>query len=132
MYTKCVSSECITASAAFKECMQLLNFQSQVKLVDSIKGAVKVVNEMLQNSPTMKPLRLTPTKNYLLKENALDLGASLGENFLKTIRVLLLTFQRHIQNANTEATIVANPGMDEDSNMENTPADRYKLKEVRY
>lgn len=101
-----------------------------MKLIDSVKGALKVVNAILQNVSPVKPLRLSPTKNNVFKEKALALNDTLGDSFLKTVRVHLLTFLRHIQNANTEATILTSPGADEDFNMENTPGSRYKLKEV--
>ncbi|XP_037961313.2 origin recognition complex subunit 3 [Plutella xylostella] len=129
MYKKC-AAECITETAGFKECMQLLNFQSQVKLVESIKGALKVINTALQNDPPVVPLRMTPSKNNLVKEDALVLNESLGTNFLKSVRVHLTIFLRNVQNASTEATVTVNDADEnEDVEMVTTPGNRYKLKE---
>jgi hypothetical protein len=107
--------------------MLLINFQSQIKLVESIKNALKVVNSALQNSSPVKPLRSTPVKNYL---NNIALTNDVGENFVKTIRVHLLMFLRQIEHANTEFTI-SSKGPDETENDgENILENRYKLKEV--
>nr|XP_021200999.2 origin recognition complex subunit 3 isoform X1 [Helicoverpa armigera] len=124
IYTKC-ASESVTDTPAFKDCMQLLKFQSQMKLVESIKSALKIVNTYLQNLSPVKPLRLSPTKNNL---NNIVLNDDLGENFVKTLRVHLLTFLRQIENASTDTTVATNSLSDTEDN-ENVPGNRYKLKE---
>ncbi|XP_063821346.1 origin recognition complex subunit 3 [Ostrinia nubilalis] len=125
IYTKC-AVECITSTLAFKECMQLIQFQSQVKLADTIKSALKVVNSALQISSPVKPLRSTPTKNNL---NNITLNNDMGEGFVKTVRVHLLMFLRQIEHANTEATVLCNESEDFENSPENVPGNRYKLKE---
>lgn len=126
IYTKC-AVECITNTPAFRECMQLLSFQSQVKLVESVKSALKVVNTHLQNVSPVKPLRSTPTKNNI---SNVILNKDFGDNFVKAIRVHLLTFLRQIENANTEATVMSR-ACDPEDDVENNPGNRYKLKEVK-
>lgn len=118
----------VTDTPAFKESMQLLNFQSQVKLVDTIKNALKVINSALQIVSPVKPLRSTPTKNNL---NNISLNNDLGESFIKTVRIHLLLFLRQIEKANTEVTVDTSMTTDDDNDMENIPGNRYKLKEVR-
>ncbi|KAL0892178.1 hypothetical protein ABMA27_015366 [Loxostege sticticalis] len=125
IYTKC-AVECITITPAFKECMQLIHFQSQVKLAESIKSALKVVNTALQIFSPVKPLRSTPTKNNL---NNITLNSDVGEGFVKTVRVHLLMFLRQIEHANTEATVLCNESEDLENDTENVPGNRYKLKE---
>lgn len=124
IYTKC-TVELVTDTQPFKESMQLLNFQSQVRLIETIKSALKVINTTLQIVSPVKPLRSTPTKNNL---NNINLNEDLGENFLKTVRVHLLLFSRQIENANTEVTVLTEESVDPD--VENVPANRYKLKQV--
>ncbi|XP_072940477.1 origin recognition complex subunit 3 isoform X2 [Epargyreus clarus] len=123
IYAKC-SAESITTTPEFKECMQLLNFQSQVKLIESLKSAVKVVTSVLQTSP-VRPLR-SPLKNH--QRNVTHDNDQLGECFLITIKVHLLTFLRQIENANNEATIFTNMDTDDD-HADILPGNRYKLKE---
>lgn len=125
IYTKC-AGESITKTPTFKECMQLINFQSQLKLLDSIQGALKVVNSELQVVSPVKPLRSSPTKN---NANKLVLNNELGETFAKTVRVHLLTFLRQLEKANTEATVLANVANETENDMEIVPGNRYKLKE---
>lgn len=128
IYTRC-AVECVTDTPAFKDCMQLLKFQSQVKLIDSIKSALKIVNTYLQGVSPVKPLRSSPMKNNL---NNIFLNDDLGEKFVKSLRVHLLTFLRQIENANTDTTVSTNVLSETDNNDENVPGNRYKLKEVRY
>ncbi|XP_047986060.1 origin recognition complex subunit 3 [Leguminivora glycinivorella] len=125
IYTKC-AGESITKTPTFKECMQLINFQSQLKLLDSIQGALKVVNSELQGLSPVKPLRSSPTKN---NSNKLVLNNDLGETFAKTVRIHLLTFLRQLENANTEATVLTNVANETENDMEIVPGNRYKLKE---
>ncbi|KAM3962283.1 LOW QUALITY PROTEIN: origin recognition complex subunit 3 [Aphomia sociella] len=125
IYTKC-AVECVTGTQGFKECMQLIQFQSQIKLIESIKHALKVVNGALQVVSPVKPLRSTPTKNNL---NNVQLNSDVGENFIKTVRVHLLMFLRQIENANTEASALSKEADEDDNDLENTPGNRYKLKE---
>ncbi|KAF9415006.1 hypothetical protein HW555_007273 [Spodoptera exigua] len=125
IYTKC-ASENVTSTTAFKDCMQLLKFQSQVKLVESIKSALKIVNSYLQDASPVKPLRSTPSKNNL---NKITLSDDLGENFVKSLRVHLLTFLRQIEHANTETTVTTSAVSDSENADENVPGNRYKLKE---
>lgn len=108
--------------------MQLIHFQSQVKLAESIKSALKVVNSALQIFSPVKPLRSTPTKNNL---NNITLNSDVGEGFVKTVRVHLLMFLRQIEHANTEATVLCNETEDLENDTENVPGNRYKLKEVK-
>lgn len=124
IYAKC-SMEHITSTQPFKDCMQLIGFQSQLKLVDNIKNALKEINSLIKIDST-KPLRSTPTKNNI------NVAANdLGINFSKTIRVHMMTFLRQIENANSESTVFSSEA-DTEINMEteNVPASRYKLKEV--
>ncbi|XP_026729471.1 origin recognition complex subunit 3 [Trichoplusia ni] len=125
IYTRC-SAECVTDTPAFKDCMQLLKFQSQFKLVESIKNALKIINSYLQVVSPVKPLRTSPIKNNL---NNMSLNDDLGQNFVKSLRVHLLTFLRQIENANTETTVLTNISPEADANDENVPGNRYKLKE---
>ncbi|KAG6451805.1 hypothetical protein O3G_MSEX007352 [Manduca sexta] len=124
IYTKCAVQD-IVETTAFKECMQLLNFQSQMKLVETIKNGLKVVNTSLQNVSPVKPLQVTPKKNNM--EDVI-VNNHLGEGFVKNVRVHLLMFLRQIEKANTEATIITN-SMETDDDVENVPGNRYKLKE---
>lgn len=109
--------------------MQLLKFQSQFKLVESIKNALKIINSYLQVVSPVKPLRTSPIKNNL---NNMSLNDDLGQNFVKSLRVHLLTFLRQIENANTETTVLTNISPEADAYDENVPGNRYKLKEVRF
>ena len=108
--------------------MQLLKFQSQTKLVESIKSALKIVNSYLQGVSPVKPLRSSPTKNNL---NNIFLNDDLGENFAKSVRVHLLTFLRQIEHASTDTSVTTNVLPDAENIDENVPGNRYKLKEVR-
>lgn len=126
IYTRC-SAECVTDTPAFKDCMQLLKFQSQFKLVESIKNALKIINSYLQVVSPVKPLRLSPTKNNL---NKISFNDGLGQHFVKSLKVHLLTFLRQIENANTETTVLTDVSPGADDNDENMPGNRYKLKEV--
>ncbi|XP_022816715.1 origin recognition complex subunit 3 [Spodoptera litura] len=125
IYTKC-ASENVTGTSAFKDCLQLLKFQSQVKLVESIKSALKIVNTYLQNASPVKPLRSTSSKNNLKN---ITLSDDLGENFVKSLRVHLLTFLRQIEHANTETTVTMCAVSDTENADENFSGNRYKLKE---
>ncbi|KAI8428881.1 hypothetical protein MSG28_007518 [Choristoneura fumiferana] len=116
IYTKCVG-EFICQSLTFKECMQLINFQSQVKLIDSIKGALKVIGTEFASSPTKKNTTKTAFDD------------NIGENFTKTVRIHLLTFLGQLQNASTEATILTQTADEAEYDMEVVPGNRYKLKE---
>lgn len=106
--------------------MQLLKFQSQMKLVETIKNGLKIVNSYLQAASPVKPLRSSLSKINL---NNIVLSDDLGENFAKALRVHLLTFLRQIENANTESTVITN-SLPKTEDNENTPGNRYKLKEV--
>lgn len=108
--------EFICQSPVFKECMQLINFQSQVKLIDSIKGALKVIGTEF----TSMPKNATKT---VFDDN-------LGENFTKTLRIHLLTFLGQLQNASNEASILTETVDQAENDMGIVPGNRYKLKEV--
>lgn len=82
----------------------------------------------MQITSPVKPLRATPTKNNL---NKLTLDYDVGESFVKTVRVHLLMFLRQIEHANTEATVLCNESENFENDAENTPGNRYKLKEVK-
>lgn len=125
IYAKC-GNDCVASTQDFKECMQLLEFQSQVKLVETIQSALKVLNSTLQTASPMKPFRSTPTKNNM--EN-IRLSDDLGQNFIKIVRVHMVMFLRQIESANTE-TAISTTSMDEDNDVDVTPGNRYKLKEV--
>ncbi|CAK1604203.1 unnamed protein product [Parnassius mnemosyne] len=126
IYSKC-ASENIASTQAFKECMQLINFQSQLKLVDSIKNALTAVNLSLEIATPIKPLRSTPKKNNL---NDVAFGRDFGELFIKSVRVHLTTFLRQIENAKNETTtLVTNNTEDLDVDAETPLVNRYKLKE---
>ncbi|XP_053602872.1 origin recognition complex subunit 3 [Plodia interpunctella] len=124
IYTKC-AQENVTSTQAFKECMQLINFQSQVKLVDSIKNALKIVNTALQVVSPVKPLRTTPSKSNV---DNIVINHDTGENFVKAIRVHLMMFSRQIENASTECSVISEV-VDDENEVENVPGNRYKLKE---
>lgn len=115
VYTKCVG-EFICHSPVFKECMQLINFQSQVKLIDSIKGALKVIGTEFTSMPKN-------TTKTIFDDN-------LGENFTKTLRIHLLTFLGQLQNASNEASILTETVDQAENDMGIVPGNRYKLKEV--
>ncbi|XP_013187102.2 origin recognition complex subunit 3 isoform X2 [Amyelois transitella] len=125
IYSKC-AQENVTTTLAFNECMQLINFQSQVKLVDSIKVALKVINSALQGVSSVKPLRSSPIKNNL---SSIVLNDDTGENFVKAVRVHLMMFMRQIESANTECTILSEVVKEDTNEVENVPVNRYKLKE---
>ncbi|CAH0749701.1 unnamed protein product [Diatraea saccharalis] len=125
VYTKC-AVESVTNTAAFKECMMMIKFQSQLKLADSIKNSLKIINSALQIVSPIKPLRSTPTKNNL---NNIALNDNLGESFLRTVRVHLLLFSRQIEGANNEVTASIQESEELDNDIENVPGNRYKLKE---
>lgn len=127
VYTKC-ATECITDTPSFKECMQLLSFQSQIKIVDTITGALKLLNSHLQSVSPIKPLQATPKKNNNNTDKVFA-HRELGESFAKTVRVHLMTFLRQLENANTEASISTAMDTDTNDNVENVPGSRYKLKE---
>ncbi|XP_050663609.1 origin recognition complex subunit 3 isoform X2 [Leptidea sinapis] len=124
VYAKC-ATEHITSTEGFKECMQLLKFQSQAKLVDTIKNAHKVVSSALQMSSPVKPLRLTPMKNNL---NNSSLNNELGEAFIKNIRLYLMMFLRQIEDASNEDT-TETMNCESDEAYDNVHGNRYKLKE---
>ena len=126
MYARC-SLQNITNTQAFRETIQLLNFQSQVKLVESLNGALKEVNMILQMSSPVKPLRSTPLKNNINISSSNELGV----DFAKNVRIHLMTFLRQIENANNEATVHSNIEAENDNmDIDNVPGNRYKLKEV--
>ncbi|KAJ8732047.1 hypothetical protein PYW08_014777 [Mythimna loreyi] len=125
IYTKC-ALECVANTSAFKDCMQLLKFQSQMKLVESIKSALKIVNSHLQAVSPVRPLRSSPTKNNI---NNIFINDDLGENFVKSLRVHLLTFLRQIEQANTDTTVSTHDSQETENADENVPGNRYKLKE---
>ncbi|CAH0727822.1 unnamed protein product, partial [Brenthis ino] len=122
IYAKC-SSQNITNTPEFRESMQLLQFQSQFKLVESIKAALKEIATFQIASP-VKPLRSTPLKN----NTNMSLNNDLGQDFAKSVRVHLMTFLRQIENANNESSIYTHVET-ENGNMDNIPGNRYKLKE---
>ncbi|XP_014363430.2 origin recognition complex subunit 3 [Papilio machaon] len=124
IYSKC-AVENITGTQAFRECMQLINFQSQYKLVDTIKDALKSVNTCLQITSPMKALRSTPVKN---NQNDISVN-TIGESLMKTIRIHLLMFLRQIESANNQATLLTDGDEDTEIKTEAVPGDRYKLKE---
>ncbi|CAG4937416.1 unnamed protein product [Colias eurytheme] len=127
IYARC-AVEHVTETEGFKECMQLLGFQSQVKLIDSIQSAIKVVNNVLQTISPIKPLRSTPSKN-----NQVNISTELGEDFVKSVRVYLITFLRQIENASNETIQSSNNDEMEIENdlekMDLKSGNRYKLKE---
>ncbi|XP_047526742.1 origin recognition complex subunit 3 [Vanessa atalanta] len=127
LYAKC-SLECVTSTQPFKECMQLLNFQSQMKLGETIKSALKDVNTCLQVTSPIKPLRSTPSKNNI---HNIALKNDLGQDFAKTIKIHLMTFLRQIENASNDASVFTNTDMDTENDLDNVniPGNRYKLKE---
>ncbi|CAF4777731.1 unnamed protein product [Pieris macdunnoughi] len=116
IYAKC-ATEHIVKTEAFKESMQLINFQSKVQLLETIKSAIKVVNNALQ-STSPGPLR-SPTKNMLNKSIN-----SLGEEFVKNIKIHFVIFWRQIENASTEVTV-----LEEDDDDFDLRGSRHKLKE---
>ncbi|XP_026328360.1 origin recognition complex subunit 3 [Hyposmocoma kahamanoa] len=124
IFAKC-ANDCVASTQDFADCMQLLEFQSQVKLVETIKSALKVINSALKIVSPVKPLRSTPTKNNM--EN-INLSYDLGDNFVKTVRVHMVMFLKQIENANTEATI-STTSMGNEIDVDVTPDNRYKLKE---
>lgn len=106
--------------------MQLLQFQSQLKLVESIKTALKEINTTLQVASPVKPLRSTPLKN----NTNISLN-DLGLDFAKSVRIHLMTFLRQIENANNESSIHTHVETENDNmDIDNIPGNRYKLKEV--
>lgn len=119
----------ITDTQPFRECMQLLSFQSQVQLAESIKNALKEINALLQIVSPIKPLRPTPPKTNL---DSITLNNDLGQDFAKSIRIHFLTFLRQIENANNEALELnyVNINNDNDLDIDVVPGNRYKLKEV--
>ncbi|CAH2107349.1 unnamed protein product [Euphydryas editha] len=123
LYTKC-SMECVTNTQPYRESMQLLNFQSQLKLIETIKNALKEINFDIP----VTPLRSTPSKNNL---HNITLKNDLGLDFAKTIRIHLLTFLRQIENACNDTSVFTNTDMDAENDLENinVPGNRYKLKE---
>ncbi|KAJ8732734.1 hypothetical protein PYW07_015333 [Mythimna separata] len=125
IYTKC-ALECVTDTPAFKDCMQLLKFQSQMKLVESIKSALKIVNSYLQAVSPVRPLLSSPTKNNI---NNIVINDDLGDNFVKSLKVHLLTFLRQIEHANTDTTVSTHDSLETENADENVPGNRYKLKE---
>ncbi|XP_045513572.1 origin recognition complex subunit 3 isoform X2 [Pieris brassicae] len=116
IYAKC-AAEHIVKTEAFKESMQLINFQSKVQLLETIQSAIEVVNNALQNT-SPGPLR-SPTKNMLNKSIN-----SLGEEFVKNIKIHFAIFRRQIGNASTEVTV-----QEEDDDDFDLRGSRYKLKE---
>ncbi|XP_045765033.1 origin recognition complex subunit 3 isoform X2 [Maniola jurtina] len=126
IYAKC-SMELITDTQPFRACMQLLSFQSQVQLAESMKNALKEINAVLQIVSPIKPLRATPPKTNL---NSITLNNDLGHDFAKSIRIHFLTFLRQIENANNEALVLNNVNVnDNDLDIGVLPGNRYKLKE---
>ncbi|XP_039749028.1 origin recognition complex subunit 3 [Pararge aegeria] len=127
IYAKC-SIEHVTNTQPFKECMQLLNFQSQVKMADSIKNALKEINSVLQIVSPVKPLRSTPSKTNM---NSIAVNNDLGQDFAKSISIHFLTFLRQIENAHNEAPVLAYANHERENDLETDiiPGNRYKLKE---
>lgn len=126
IYSKC-AIENITSTQAFRECMQLINFQSQYKLVESIKDALKVVNDSLQITSPIKTLRSTPVKN---DQFDVSINNAVGETLMKTMRIHLMMFLRQIENANNQAAVLTDYDGDDVEIKTEVPGDRYKLKEV--
>nr|XP_034824414.1 origin recognition complex subunit 3 isoform X2 [Maniola hyperantus] len=124
IYAKC-SMELITDTQPFRECMQLLSFQSQVQLAESMKNALKEINALLQ---IVSPLHPTSRKTNL---NSITLNNDLGQDFAKSIRIHFLTFLRQIENANNEALVInnVNANNDNDMDVDVVPGNRFKLKE---
>ncbi|XP_013141479.1 PREDICTED: origin recognition complex subunit 3 [Papilio polytes] len=125
IYSKC-AIENITSTQAFRECMQLINFQSQYKLVESIKDALKVVNDSLQITSPIKTLRSTPVKNDQID---VSINNAVGETLMKTMRIHLMMFLRQIENANNHAAVLTDYDGDDVEIKTEVPGDRYKLKE---
>ncbi|XP_041976430.1 origin recognition complex subunit 3 [Aricia agestis] len=123
IYTKC-ATESISSTPAFKECMQLIKFQSQMKLIETIKNALKEVNASLQAISPLKPLRLSPMKN---KVTEIPKETDLGKDFIENTRVHLLMFLRQIEKARNEATTQIS--MEKEEVSENIVSSRAKLKE---
>ncbi|XP_045446198.1 origin recognition complex subunit 3 [Melitaea cinxia] len=128
LYIKC-SMESVTNNAqSYRDAIQLLKFQSQMQLIESIKNALKEINSFLQADTLVKPLRSTPSKNNL---HNISLKNDLGLDFAKTIRIHLLTFLRQLENASNETSVLTNTVMDTENDVENVNllGNRYKLKE---
>lgn len=123
IYTQC-ASQLITETPAFKDCLQFISFQSQVKLVESIKYALQIVNSYLEVQSPIKPLQSMSRKPKLKN---LDFNC-LGVDFVKNTRILLLTFLRQIENANTERELKVDI-KSRDCSPNNAPQNRYTLKE---
>ncbi|XP_052738686.1 origin recognition complex subunit 3 [Bicyclus anynana] len=127
IYTKC-TTEHITETQPYRECMQLIGFQSQIKMAESIKNALKEVNSVLQTSSPVKPLRSTPSKTNTI---SVKVSNDLGQDFAKLIRIHLLTFLRQIESANNEGLILGNANEEQEHDLDTdvAPGNRYKLKE---
>lgn len=119
LYSIC-STEHITNTKPFEECMQLLNLQSKVTLVESIKNAMQIINETLQIQT--KPLS-SPNKNasFIIEEKE-----SNWQNYLKEVKVSLLTFSRHLAKASQDSSLEIR---DRSAPVALVPINRYKLKE---
>ncbi|XP_068630803.1 origin recognition complex subunit 3 [Battus philenor] len=125
IYSKC-ATENISVTTGFRECMQLINFQSQLRLIDNVKDALKTVNHALQISSPVKPLRTTPLKNN--SNNVKMFDSDFGVAFIKSVRVHMMMFLRQLENANNEVTLLTHSNDDKEINTK-FPGNRYKLKE---
>lgn len=117
------ATEHIVETEGFKECMQLINFQSQLILVDTIKNAVKLTEHTLETASPKIPLK------SILKKPPND--KALGKEFVRSIKIHLGLFLRQIENANAEDEITQNVEVsEEDIHNFDLKGSRYKLKEV--
>ncbi|KAJ2946991.1 hypothetical protein O0L34_g16336 [Tuta absoluta] len=123
LYIKC-STNLITSTPEFSECMLLLGFQSQQKLVETIKNSLHFLNQSLPKPSTKKPLRTSPLKNHMDNSTVKN---DLGECFVEFVRIQLQLFVKQLENASAEVTVARQNYSDVED--ENIPGNRYRLKE---
>lgn len=128
IYAKCTVQR-ISENEGYQECMQLLHLQSQITLLEGIRNALQVVNMSLTHASPVKPLLSPKKRNSSVKTN-LKLEESVSaQEFLKIVRVNLLMFAKHIEEASQERTLVKRQ---HDVDMDEVPLSRNKLKEVSF
>ncbi|KAL4706515.1 hypothetical protein ACJJTC_015713 [Scirpophaga incertulas] len=81
IYAKC-AAESITSTSEFQDCMTLIKFQPQVKLVEDIKDLLKIFNLVLKNLSSVKPLIIKNSTDKLIV-----VDDELGETFIKNVQV---------------------------------------------
>lgn len=114
----------ITKKSAFRDCMQLLNLQSQATLIASIKQAIHIINTNLKSTSPLKPFSPinSPEAKLILDEKDVKWC-----NFLRKVRVVLMTFVRDLGKASQDSSYVTDvPKQD----AEIVPMNRRQLKEV--